>query len=293
MTLRLTSKIIKEGEIPIAKTDSGYYLYIKKDDTPFKPIVGFECQYCNKIFTTKQSMEYHIKNACRSHNTDIDKKYYSKCEHNDKFKYIPQLDREIIYITGPPKCGKTTVVNNYCKAAKSIYGKNIYYFSAINDDDTLKNDIDIYNKIDINDDILNKDYSWDAFPDSVCIFDDIENSRYPKAVQFIFDLINDIIRNGRHSGKYGTTIIYTSQICKNGLKSKVILENATSYVVFPNVANECSLTKLFKEYAGISKRGLSYLRKTPNNWTLISIAVPRYVLTDNECFVLDKNNYIQ
>lgn len=50
----------------------------------------------------------------------------------------PDTERTILYVTGPPGSGKSTYTANYIKSYKKMWKSNeIYYFSALTDDESL------------------------------------------------------------------------------------------------------------------------------------------------------------
>jgi len=290
--LELALKPKKNDEFPIAKTTNSNYLYITSDDPKNNVKIGTICPHCDKKFSTAQSCDYHIKNACKykSHENN-NTKYHIMLDNDEEFQRIPTQDREILYISGPPKCGKSFWLNEYCKKAHDIYGKKIILFSSIPNDDTLEKNKDMYLRVLIDNDMLVDPYMWTDFEDTVVVFDDIENARFPKVVKYLYELMNDIIKNGRHCGKFGTTIIFTNQVMRNGQKSKCILENASAYVIFPSVSNVYHTTNLLKLYCGVCAKGINYLRNSQCKWAIVETSVPRNVLTNKECYILDKFTY--
>jgi len=217
-------------------------------------------------------------------------KYKFNADSRDEILLIPQNERETIYVTGPPKCGKTYFMERYVENAKKLYPeKKVILFTSLDPsefNEELYDDIQRVSEIDLSD-----PYDLHDFDNSIVIFDDIETSRSPKIVKYLHDLIDELIRNGRH---VNATVLYLTQQSRDGNKTRVALQNADKIVCFPTLMSPMNFTRLAKEYCGLSKMESDYLANRPYSdppfrWAAISIAVPRLVATNREIYMLGKH----
>lgn len=277
--------------IPVAKVKkSKLILYLNNEDTSVNKIYN-ECPYCSKTFSTKQSVQYHIKHACKK--IDSDNRYHIELEKGQELAIMPPADREIIFIYGPPKSGKTYLLNEYVRAFKKIFpSRPVILISSVESDETLKDDEKNYNRILIDESMVQDPFdAMHDFANCLVIFDDIENSSCPKAIKYLYAVLDELIKNGRHAGEFGASVIFTNQQCRMGNKTKCILENATKYIIFPGVCSPYHLTNLMQLYVGLTKKDINYLRKCGSRWAVIDKSVPRNVVAQKEAYILDKYLY--
>lgn len=272
-----------EDAIMIAKVEkTDQIIYYKPNDEIYEPLCkkNNKCPNCGKIIKFGNQISHIVscpkkKNIC------------SKFESFDKIIQIPQEQGEIIYVTGPPKAGKTYWINQYAKAFKNIYNKDIYLFTRNEHDETL--DDKLYNKILIDD--LDEKIDINTFSDSLVIFDDIESSVDPKTTSYLFSLLNDLIKNGRHLNDGGCSIIFSNQQMRLYLRTRVILECCTNIIIFPKYGSKYHMTNVLKLYLGLSQREINYIFDLPSRWVSIQRMCPKYVISEHIVYMLGCEYY--
>ena len=202
---------------------------------------------------------------------------------------MPQDDHEIIFVSGPPKCGKSYWVNQYVKKYKDIFdNRKVFLFTRLQHDVTLEKDIDNYIKIFITDSFITDPFKLEDFTNSLCIFDDIESSEFPKATQKAFNLLDDICRNGRH---HNISCILCHQETRMGKKTKPLLTMITSLVIFPKTGNIYQMSHVLKEQIGMSKSQINKVMSLSSRWVVINRACPQYIMYDKGVYLLNKDVY--
>lgn len=247
------------------------------------------CPFCDKTFKRKDNMLYHIQqHVCIKKNQNkrgiISNEFNLKLKNNEYLEKIPlELEEhEVIFVTGPPKCGKTYWVNEYVKMFKYIYNKPVYRISRIVHDETIKNEEENYIYIPINDELQLK---MEHFENSLIIFDDIESSEFPKASKMAFNFMDDVCKNGRH---HKISVIFCNQECRMGNKTKPILSTVTSIVIFPLNTSLYQTEKLLKDHIGMSKKQINDALKLNSRWIVINRASPQYIMYDHGIYILGR-----
>lgn len=166
----------------------------------------------------------------------------------------------------------------------------IYRLSRIDvkHDMTLENNVKDYIYIPITDELIKDPFKLEDFSNSLVIFDDIESSEFPKATQKAYNLLDDLIKNGRHCN---TAVIFCNQECRMGKRTKPILSMITTLVIFPQGCSLYQTSKLLQQYVGFSKSQIEKVLKINSRWVAISLAKPQYIMHEHGVYMVGKDIY--
>lgn len=280
--------------IPIAKVKgSNKIIYILPNSKTYNKIdtsnKKAKCPYCHKELSSKAKLIYHLT-ICEKKNHHIDTKpkiIFPEFEFIEKLP-LPLEEHEVLFVTGPPKCGKTYWVNEYVKMFKHIYKLPVFRISRVRHDETLKNNTDDYLNIPVDNEMIENPLKLEDFEDSLVIFDDIESSEFPKATKMAYNLLDDMCKNGRH---HRIAVIFCNQECRMGTKTKPILSTVTSLVIFPLNCSLYQTEKLLKDHVGMSKPQIKQALNLNTRWEVISKASPQYIMHEHGVYLLGKELY--
>lgn len=166
--------------------------------------------------------------------------------------------REVIYIVGASGSGKSHVARQYAESYRSFFPqREIYLISKLNEDDTLDKTkggapkrINIQTLVDDPPDI-------EEFRDCMVIIDDIDALDKP-LLKAVNTLANDIAITGRHTN---TSLLWLSHHITDYSRTRLLLNEATVYVVYPQTTSRHALKYLLETHAGIDKENIKKLRK--------------------------------
>jgi energy-coupling factor transporter ATP-binding protein EcfA2 len=217
---------------------------------------------------------------------DIDQTSFKKLKISNDSKFVPSLntktEREILYITGCSGSGKSTFTRMYLEQYKKKYkNREIYMFSSLKEDKSLDS---IKPKRFIIDDSLHLDpIQAEDLKDSAVIFDDIDVIGSKKIKEAVYNILNQVLEIGRH---YNITCICTNHLPTNGIWTRRILNESSSYVYFPASAGG-KVKYLLTEYLDIDKRQIKYWKQCNSRWVLIGKNFPQYYITEHEIGLLN------
>lgn len=284
--------------IPIAKIrgeNKIIYLLPDSDDfqeLPTKNVVKttYKCPYCKVVIKAKQQFIHHLMHSCHKKMTAIlNTKPSIKLNIGDKLFPLPNENNRVFFVTGAPGCGKSFFTNELVKFYKAMYPeKDVFLVTRLEHDETLKKDIGNYNVIHINQSIIDDPFRMEDFEHSLMIYDDIESSEFPKATQAMYNLLDDVCKNGRH---HDISVIFCNQECRMGKKTKPILTMLTNLVIFPKSASEYQTDRLLRDYIGMTKAQITDIMSLNSRWVCISRIVPKFVLYEGGAYMIGKEIY--
>jgi chromosomal replication initiation ATPase DnaA len=208
---------------------------------------------------------------------------------DDTIQQIPNKDieRSILYVSGPSGSGKSYYTRNYVLEYKRIFPKNsVYIFSSLDSDETLDKIKDI-KRIKFNEDFLMFDFKVTDFTNSLVIFDDIDACTNRHLKTKIYKILEMLLNTGRHER---VSIIYTSHLCSKGNETKLILSECMSITIFPRMMGKRSLQYLLENYFGLSTPQIKQLKKVDSRSVTICKTYPMVVIGSKNAFVLDNND---
>ena len=212
------------------------------------------------------------------------------------FNLLPSTDwekRDIYYIAGASGSGKSWIAKQLAENYAKMYpDRTIYVVSKLEEDSTLDS-MKLPNKKEI----VRLDYSlWvDDPPDinslsnSLIIFDDYDTieGKEGKAVQ---TLIEDIAIMGRkhHDQQGNITMLCLTHYITNYKKTRLILNEATHFVVYPQATSAHALTYLLKTHLGLEKDDIKKLKKL-GRWVCLGKQYPQYLISSQYATLLHQD----
>ena len=175
--------------------------------------------------------------------------------------FLPAIDkdteREIVYISGASGSGKSYVCKRYIEQYHKAFPKrNVYVFSSLADDPTLDK-LKYLKRIKIKEEkFLSLDLTAEDFKESLVLFDDTDCISNKKIALKLMNILDSILDCGRH---FAVSLLYTSHILCNGVKTKHILGEAHKYVIYPLTASKKHLHYLLETYLGFDKEQIKRL----------------------------------
>lgn len=213
---------------------------------------------------------------CGKEYINIGKNGVKKMDCETSF-YIPRK-RECLYICGSSGSGKSTYASLYAQKYRETHKKaKIFLFSRKLEDPAL--DMVKPIRIMINDSLL-QPIPLTVFKNSLIIFDDIDSLCGPIR-KAIYQLIDEILFDGRC---YKISIIVTAHLPSNYKETRGILNECTSYTIFPNSGT--NYKRLYSEYMDLSKDQVQEIKNLPSRWVTIYNNYPRRVLHQKGCYLL-------
>lgn len=194
----------------------------------------------------------------------------------------PKVKREVIVVTGPSGAGKSHWIRTYVRNYLKLYPKHdVYLISSLGHDDTL-DEVKELKRIDTDKLVANPPKDVKTWSNSLVIVDDVEGLDAAKgaAVQRVQDMIAS---EGRHSG---TTLIRASHLSTDYKRTRLLLQEAHSMVLFPQAGAHSQYMYLLTKYAGMDKKVVQNLLSTPTRWMMVHHTAPRYVLTTHSIYLL-------
>ena len=114
------------------------------------------------------------------------------------------------------------------------------------------------------------------------IFDDYDTFT-GDAEKVITKLIDDLATMGRHTN---TTMLCLSHYLTQYKKTRLILNEATHIVVYPQATSYHALLYLLKNYVGVDEEDIKQLRKSGSRWLCFGKNFPQYVITQQSARLL-------
>ena len=193
--------------------------------------------------------------------------------------------RDIYFIAGQSGSGKswmaTQIANNY----KRMYpDRPIYVVSHLDKDNTLDKIKGII-RLDMKA-LLEEDFDINKWNDCLVIFDDYE-SEDKKEMKAILKMITSIAIMGRkhHDGQGNISMMVLNHNLTNYNKTKLLHDEASHYVLYPQSTSYHSLQYLLKTRIGMTKDEIRGLKKL-GRWVLIHKNYPSYLISSQYAKVL-------
>lgn len=217
-------------------------------------------------------------------------KPFNKLELKDgEFQHMPDpnIERQILYITGASGSGKSTYTARYTKLYKQIFKNNpVFVFSALKDDESL--DIIKPKRIKISKETLLDDpILIEDLKDSLCIFDDIDVISNKDLKIEVYNILNQILETGRH---FRISCIITNHLPSNGVYTRRILNECHSITYFPHSGNNGKIKKFLLDQVGIEKTDFIRNKNAKSRWATIFKNYPMVNMTQKEIRLLADND---
>lgn len=307
----------KKESIPIAYVKGGDYdnniLYLNENDTTkhkskHKEIPAL--QYKNDLKSLKPQQRVAVMNRLQEAfasgippemlmESEEIKSLYSRIQDDDKkdtsihlpddssFQIIPSPDpekRAVYYIAGQSGSGKSFMARMIAENYKKLHpDREIYLISKLNEDSTLDT-MKIGKPKRINPQSILDDYpKIEEFKDCMLIFDDYDtfDGKLGIAIQ---KLIDDLAIQGRHTN---TTLLCLTHYITNYKKTRLILNEASHFIVYPQATSFSALKYLLGHHLGMEKNDVQALKKL-GRWVCISKNYPQYLISEHYSKLLNQ-----
>ena len=225
-------------------------------------------------------------------------KCVGEVEPDDGYKFIPLIPVQkdnlpAIFVSGPAGSGKSTVCNNLVRELhKDPRFKNVEYessegpkkdnkaqvflISGQKNHDTAFNAFN-YKAFDIHSRDFRK-ITYQSFVKKILIFDDVTSLADPDLERHINGLITSLLENSR---KLGNAIIVISHASQDYHKTKKIIAECSSWIVFPGLAPH-QTESFLESYLGLSGEVLDEIFDLETRSLLVHRSAPQYFVSDNK-----------
>lgn len=207
------------------------------------------------------------------------------------FQLLPNPDekkRDAYAILGPSGCGKSTVAGSFCRKYCSLFpwAKCFLVCGASGQKDPAFADLFASGKMgQIPVAELAEINLEEAFPDKCCVVvDDVESSS-KKELELIEKLTKGLLCLGR---KPCWTILVLGHTLCDGNRTKYLLNEANSIVLFPRQTMAGQLSYLCEKKLGMTTAQVLELRHLPSRWVCVwknNVPSP-LVISESEAYML-------
>jgi hypothetical protein len=225
------------------------------------------------------------------------KSLYSKIQNDEKkdksivlptdssFQIIPSPDpkvRQVYYIAGASGSGKSHIARGLAEYYKRFFPqREVYLISKLNEDSTLDS-MKIGKPKRLNVESFVEDYpKIEEFENCMVIFDDYDTFE-GKTGKVVQQLIDDLAIQGRHTN---TTMLCLTHYITNYKKTRLLLNEATHFVVYPQATSFNALKYLLSTHIGLSKEEVHNLKKM-GRWVCVSKNYPQYLISEHTAKIL-------
>ena len=230
-----------------------------------------------------------INNLCLHDNES----YAEEVALSDGYKFalaprkLSEKERSVLFIAGESGAGKSYFIREYAKEYHAMFPRNpIFLISYLDRDETL----DAYNVITrldcFNDEFLKDAPTLDLeaeFNNSFVIFDDIDSISDKKEKKIIYDLLNKMLRIGRH---FNISVAYLGHELYSSHDLKSILNESHSITWFGKYLNFKKLRYLLEVYLGLDRNQIEKIRAIKDRSTTYIKGGNKVILSDTQSFIL-------
>jgi hypothetical protein len=198
------------------------------------------------------------------------------------FQLVPSSKptvREVWYIAGPSGSGKSYIAKGLVERyRKQFTDREVFLVSKLKEDETLDNTKGgPLTRLDLDKLVAQPLENLDALEDCMIVFDDYDTFTQPYA-KVVNKLIDDIATMGRHSN---TTMLCLSHYLSNYAKTRLLLCEATHFVLYPAATGNHALSYLLQTYLGFDKEETADLRRIRSRWICIHKNFPQWVVSEH------------
>lgn len=198
------------------------------------------------------------------------------------FQLVPSSKltvREVWYIAGPSGSGKSYIAKGLVERyRKQFPDRDVFLVSKLKEDETLDNTKGgPLIRLDLEKLVAMPPENLDDMTDCMIVFDDYDTFTQPYA-KVVNKLIDDIATMGRHSN---TTMLCLSHYLSNYAKTRLLLCEATHFVLYPAATGNHALSYLLQTYLGFDKEETADLRRIRSRWICIHKNFPQWVVSEH------------
>jgi hypothetical protein len=207
---------------------------------------------------------------------------------DSSFEIVPNCDKEkrdIGYLAGQAGSGKSYQARAFAEKYRNLWpDREVYLVSQLAEDETLDN-MKGGKPLRIKVDTIVDDFpELEDFKECLVIFDDFDT--YPdKILNAVLRLIDLIAIQGRHTV---TSMLVLTHYLTNYKKTRLILNEATFFVVYPQSTSYKALQYLLGTHLGLETEDLSRIKKL-GRWVVISKNYPQYMISQHFTKVLHQS----
>lgn len=190
--------------------------------------------------------------------------------------------REVWYIAGASGSGKSYIARQLAESYKKLFpSREVYLISKLEEDSTLDT-MKIGKPKRINVNTLVEDYpKLEEFEDCMVIFDDFDTFTGAES-KAVLQLIDDLAIQGRHTK---TTMLVLTHYITNYKKTRLILNESTHFVVYPQATSAHALGYLLKTHIGMEKEEVKALKKL-GRWVCVAKNYPQHLISAHTAKIL-------
>jgi hypothetical protein len=199
------------------------------------------------------------------------------------FELLPDAENNrVLYVCGISGSGKSTYCAKYIEKYLDEYpDANFYVFSTLPEDPAI--DYLDPEEFDL-DELADNPVKIEEFPDySIILFDDIDTISDKKIKENVYNIKDKILQTGRHRH---LTIVCTSHLVNGNDRgtTRVMLNEATAIVFFPNSGSTYGINYYLKLYAGMSPTQRDIvLNGMPGRSVVLLKNYPQIVMSEKRC----------
>lgn len=211
-----------------------------------------------------------------------------KLPPDSSFLLLPCPDkskREIFYVAGASGSGKSYQARGIAERYKKLFpDREIYLISKLDEDETLDT-MKTGKPKRIKVKTLETDPITDisVFTNSLVIFDDYDTFPAPMD-KIVLRLIDDIATMGRH---HNISMMCLSHYLTNYKKTRLLLNEASHYIVYPQATSYHALKHLLGSHVGMSQDEVKAL-KGMGRWVCIHKCYPQWLVSEHVAKLLNQ-----
>lgn len=207
------------------------------------------------------------------------------------FQMLPTTDEDkrfVGYLAGASGSGKSYIARQIADNYRRMFpGRPVYLISKLEEDDTIDSmatgkpiRLDWKRWLEEGTPDIN------ALSNSLVIADDYDTID-GKAGDMILSFLNDIAIMGRkHTDNQGNvSLLCLTHYLTNYKKTRLLLNEAHFYVVYPTATSAHALKYLLKHYMGLDDDKIKQLRKM-GRWVMCWKMFPQYIMSAHHCELL-------
>jgi hypothetical protein len=206
------------------------------------------------------------------------------------YEILPNTDenkRDVFYVAGASGSGKSYIATQIARNYNKLYpDRDIYIVSKLDDDSTINNSG--INIIRLNWKKLIDNFDINVFYNCMMIFDDCDTIE-GKEGKILKNVIDDIAIMGRkHSeGQGNISLLFLTHYLTNYKATRLILNEATHLILYPQNTSYHPLYYLLKNYVGLDESESRKLKKLGSRWVCIHKNYPQYLISQYEVKLLN------
>jgi hypothetical protein len=256
----------------------------KKDKnlTPISIVKGTRNKYYNKIVYLNNSEQNNSKYPSDNIQLDLPlTNFFNILPETDEFK------RNVYYIAGKSGSGKSYISKQIIENYYKLYpDRNLFLISKLEHDETIDSVKAPLKRIPV--EVFTENFNINNYSHCLIMFDDYDSIE-GKTGKILHEIIKDIAIMGRHHGDQGNiTMILATHYLTNYSKTRLILNEATDIIIYPQNTSHHQLKYLIKNYIGLDDKDIKRLKQL-GRWVLFHVGFNGYMMSQNEIRLLNKS----